>query len=134
MTASIRRSALVILLAFLFLSDGLFQRLYADQSLAQTIGYASTRYGLDGIEATYNGYLSGQQGSDPLTAIWADLSRQPSRGNDLVLTVDSLLQKAATESLGNRRGAVVALDPRTGAILAMVSAPSFDPNQIDTLG
>jgi len=184
MSSAIRRSALVILLAFLGLSaglvywqvlrsqsidnassnpraaeaslteqrgsiydaggnllarsaegpDGRFQRQYKDPTLAQTIGYVSTRYGLDGLEAAYNGYLSGQQGSDPLTAIWADISRQPSRGNDLVLTVNPALQKTAAQALGARAGAVVALDPKTGAVLAMVSAPTYDPNQIDDLG
>jgi peptidoglycan glycosyltransferase len=115
-------------------TDGHFQRLYSDQSLAQTIGYVSTRYGLDGLEASFNGYLSGQQGSDPLTAIWADISRQPSRGNDLVLTIDPALQKIAARALGDRPGAVVALDPSSGAVRAMVSAPTYDPNNIDTLG
>lgn len=114
--------------------DGHFQRIYKDPSLAQTIGYVSTRYGLDGLESSFNGYLSGQQGSDPLTAIWADVSRSPSRGNDVVLTIDPVLQKAAAQALGDRPGAVVALDPKSGAVLAMVSAPTYDPNQIDSLG
>jgi peptidoglycan glycosyltransferase len=114
--------------------DGHFQRMYADASLAQTVGYVSTRYGLDGLESSFNGYLSGQQGSDPLTAIWADISRTPSRGNDIVLTIDPVLQKAVAQALGNRAGAVVVLNPKTGAVLAMVSAPTYDPNQIDTVG
>jgi penicillin-binding protein A len=115
-------------------SDGRFQRQYKDSSLAQTIGYISTRYGVDGLEATFDGYLSGEQGMDPLTAIWADITRSPTPGNALVLTIDPILQKAAATALGDRAGAVVALDPKTGAVLAMVSAPSYDPNQIDTQG
>jgi peptidoglycan glycosyltransferase len=115
-------------------ADGRLQRVYSDASLAQTIGYVSTRYGLDGLEASYNGYLSGQQGKDPITSIWSDISRQPLRGNDLVLTVDSSLQRVAAQALGQRRGAVVALDPRTGAVRAIVSAPGYDPNKLDALG
>jgi peptidoglycan glycosyltransferase len=114
--------------------DGRFHRTYKDASLAQTIGYLSTRYGVDGLEASFDGYLSGQQGSDPLTAIWADISRTPTRGNDLVLTIDPILQKTAAAALGNRRGAIVVLDAKTGGVLAMVSAPSYDPNDIDTQG
>jgi penicillin-binding protein A len=87
-------------------SDGRFQRQYKDSSLAQTIGYISTRYGVDGLEATFDGYLSGEQGMDPLTAIWADITRSPTPGNALVLTIDPILQKAA----------------------------AYDPNQIDTQG
>lgn len=115
-------------------ANGQFQRVYNDPSLAQTIGYLSTRYGLSGLEASYDAYLSGRQGSDPLSAVWADISRQPSRGNDLVLTIDSSLQKVAAQALGDRPGAVVVMDPRTGAIRALVSAPGYDPNKLDQLG
>lgn len=52
----------------------------------------------------------------------------PVPGNDLVLHVDTGLQKAASDALGDRRGAVVAIEPSSGGILAMVSKPSFDPN------
>jgi peptidoglycan glycosyltransferase len=114
--------------------DGHFRREYSDPSLAQTIGYVSTRYGLDGLEATYNDYLSGQQGDDPLSAVWADITREPRPGNDLVLTIDPTLQKIAAQALGNRPGAVVALDPSSGAVKAMVSAPTYDPNKLDELG
>lgn len=114
--------------------DGRLQRVYTDPSLAQTIGYLSTRYGLDGLEASYNGYLSGQQGNDPLTAVWSDISRDPLRGNDLVLTIDSSLQRIASQALGERKGAVVALDAHTGAVRAIVSAPVYDPNKLDSAG
>lgn len=55
-------------------------------------------------------------------------STRPVPGKNLVLTVDSSLQRVASAALGDRRGAVVALDPRTGEILALVSKPSYDPN------
>jgi penicillin-binding protein A len=131
---SIFDSAGNVLARSLQVSDGRFQRQYKDSSLAQTIGYISTRYGVDGLEASFDGYLSGEQGSNPLTAIWADITRSPTRGNDLILTIDPVLQKAAAAALGNRPGAVVVLDPKTGAVLAMVSSPVYDPNQIDDQG
>ena len=53
---------------------------------------------------------------------------KPVPGNNLVLTVDASLQQAASDALGDRRGAVVAMNPRTGGILALVSKPSYDPN------
>lgn len=55
-------------------------------------------------------------------------SNLPSRGKDLVLHVDSSLQAAASAALGDRRGTVVAIEPKTGGILALVSKPGYDPN------
>jgi len=115
-------------------ADGRYHRSYSDASLAQTIGYLSTRYGLDGLESSYNSYLSGFQGKDPVTAIWSDVTRSPLQGDDLVLTIDPSLQRVAADALGQRRGAVVVLDVATGAVRAVVSAPGYDPNQIDSLG
>jgi peptidoglycan glycosyltransferase len=114
--------------------DGSVRRVYATPSLAQTIGYVSIRYGASGLEASYDGYLSGQQGASPLDAIWSDITRNPARGNDLVLTIDPALQQIAARALGSRKGAVVALDPQTGAVKALVSSPTYDPNQLDALG
>jgi peptidoglycan glycosyltransferase len=114
--------------------DGEMHRVYRMPSLAQTIGYVSTRYGVSGLEATLNDYLSGERGGDPLAQVWADISREPVRGNDAVLTIDPKVQEAADRALGDRPGAVVALDPRTGAVLAMVSKPGFDPARIDERG
>ena len=55
-------------------------------------------------------------------------STLPDPGSNLVLHVDSSLQQAASEALGDRRGSIVAIDPATGGILALVSKPSYDPN------
>ncbi|NPV46935.1 MAG: hypothetical protein HPY69_08245 [Armatimonadetes bacterium] len=58
---------------------------------------------------------------------WRDLLRGQPQGNDIVLTINAAAQKVATEELEGKRGAVVALDPTTGAVLALVSAPAYDP-------
>ncbi|HEY8491546.1 MAG TPA: penicillin-binding transpeptidase domain-containing protein [Dehalococcoidia bacterium] len=110
------------------------RRLYHDPSLAQTIGYMSVRFGVSGLEQAYHEYLVGEKGVDPLTALVNEVVGRPAQGNDLVLTIRPEVQQAAAEALGGRPGAVVALDPRTGAVLAMVSAPGYDPNTLDEEG
>jgi peptidoglycan glycosyltransferase len=107
-----------------------FARAYNDASLAQVLGYASSQFGLSGIEAAYADSLIGRDPADPIS-IWRSryLGERPPAGA-IVLGIDSKVQKAAADALAGRRGAIVALDPRTGAILASVSAPTFDANRI----
>lgn len=114
--------------------DGRHRRVYPFPSLAHVLGYVSLRYGVTGLEEVLNGYLSGERGGGAARQIWADLSRAPQRGNDVVLTIDPRIQQAAAAALGDRPGAVVALDPKTGAVLAMVSSPGYDPGTIDEQG
>jgi peptidoglycan glycosyltransferase len=95
------------------------------------LGYNSLRYGRAGVERVYNEELSGQAGILGITSYWDQIVGNPHRGADLKLTVSAALQRVAADALGERRGAVVALDPRTGAVLAMVSYPRYDPNEID---
>jgi peptidoglycan glycosyltransferase len=95
------------------------------------LGYNSLRYGRAGVERVYNEELSGQTGILGITSYWDQIVGNSHRGADLKLTVSVALQRVAADALGERRGAVVALDPRTGAVLAMVSYPRYDPNDID---
>ncbi len=87
-----------------------------------------------GVEGEYNQILTGRDGSRRVVVNSrgqevGDLDVvSPTNGNDLRLTIDLDLEKAAETSMGERPGAVVALDPRSGEVLAMVSHPSFDPN------
>jgi penicillin-binding protein 2 len=87
-----------------------------------------------GIEKFLNAYLRGRSGAEQVEVnVVGKAVRSLGRinaepGDNVVLTIDSELQKTAWNALGNRPGAVVALDPRSGAVLALVSAPSFDPN------
>jgi peptidoglycan glycosyltransferase len=103
-------------------------RFYAEPSVAPLLGYVSSfGLGVAGVEATYNETLLGL---DRLDSQLSRLLHQPVTGNDLYLTVDSRVQRAASEGLAGRPGAVVVLDADNGAILALASSPTFDPNRI----
>jgi peptidoglycan glycosyltransferase len=107
-----------------------YQRKYPVETaslFADVTGYDSWRYGRTGLEATFNEELLGK-GPETLKSLGTRLLERSKNGNSLALTVDSRLQRAASDALGNRKGSVVALDPGTGAVLAMVSSPTYDPN------
>ncbi|AWL29717.1 penicillin-binding protein 2 [Acinetobacter defluvii] len=97
--------------------------------------YAGTNLiGKIGVEKSYEDLLHGSPGYESIEAdahgnVLRHLGRKDStRGNDLFLSLDYGLQTVAAEQLVGRRGAIVAIDPRTGEILALVSSPSFNPN------
>jgi penicillin-binding protein 2 len=99
------------------------------------VNYRGTQQiGKFGIEKQYETLLHGTVGYETVEKnargqIMKVLDRvDPVPGEDIVLHIDSDLQKAAVEALGDYRGGIVALDPQTGGVLAMVSTPSFDPN------
>ena len=111
-------------------ADGLLDRVYHERSLAHTIGYASRRYGLAGVEAAFDRYLRGDIHA-PMDLLAARLFNRPLPGADVRLTIDQRVQRVAAAALGDSPGAVIALNPRTGEVLAIVSAPTFDPNTLD---
>lgn len=97
--------------------------------------YAGTNLiGKIGVEKSYEDLLHGVPGNESVEAdahgnVLRNLGRKdPVRGNDLYLSIDYGLQVVATEQLVGHRGAIVAMNPRTGEILALVSSPSFNPN------
>lgn len=99
------------------------------------VAYSGTNHiGKIGIEKFYESSLLGKVGyqrveTDARGRVMAVLDRtSPVPGKNLTLHVDSSLQKAASDALGDRRGTVVAIDPKTGGVLALVSKPSYDPN------
>ncbi|MBA1194559.1 penicillin-binding protein 2 [Pseudomonas entomophila] len=99
------------------------------------VNYSGTHHiGKTGIERFYEPQLHGQVGYEEVETnargrVLRVLKRtDPKPGQDIVLSLDIKLQEAAEAALAGRRGAIVALDPRTGEVLAMVSQPSFDPN------
>jgi peptidoglycan glycosyltransferase len=114
------------LLASSVVVGGVSRRTYADAAFTHLLGYASLRYGATGVERAWDDLLTGRTDPNPLRDLLNDiLDRQPDP-HDLTLTIDQRLQDFAAAQLGANRGAVVAIDPRTGAILAMVSNPTYD--------
>jgi penicillin-binding protein 2 len=89
-----------------------------------------------GIERSYEPYIRGKAGEKGIEvdALGHEIKQlyvnEPVPGNDLFLTIDLDLQKVAEAALGQETGAIVAIDPNTGEILAMVSHPAFDPNKL----
>ncbi|CAM3306407.1 penicillin-binding protein 2 [Occultella aeris] len=105
-----------------------FQRTYANGPLyAPVTGYYGM-YSLSGIEQAANTVLNGTDDSLLLARIRALFTGAEQQGGTVELTIDPVVQQAAWDALGDNNGAIVALDPNTGAILAMVSKPTFDPN------
>lgn len=111
----------------------------ADVRRIETAGLTANYKGTDhigklGIEGAYERELHGTTGSEQVEidaggrAIRSLSRAEPQSGNNLVVTLDVKLQRVAEEAFQDYRGALVALDPRTGDVLALVSRPGFDPN------
>jgi len=104
------------------------QRTYPEGDLfGQLTGYYSFDFGSTGLESSYNDELAGQTIGQQLHGFADLLNPRPQVGN-LTITVRKDLQQVAKDALGDREGSVVAIDPKTGAILAFWSFPSNDPN------
>jgi len=114
-------------------SDDTFTRLYPENGLfAQALGYSFTRYGRAGLEQSRNNALTGT--TNELGTIFDRLSGTQPEGDDVRTTLDASAQRVALQGLAGRKGAVVALDPQTGAIKVMASVPGYDPNAIGEPG
>jgi peptidoglycan glycosyltransferase len=98
---------------------------------APVIGYYSSKYGTSGLERAYTGELLNTGVLNPFRLVRDIISNAQRKGNNLKLTIDSDLQKAAYDALSNNRGAITAMNPKTGEILCMVSKPTFNPVTID---
>jgi peptidoglycan glycosyltransferase len=112
-----------------------FQRRYPDDELyAPLTGFFSYIYGRSAVESTQNDVLSGSDDRLFVNRVVDLVSNKQPKGGSVELTLDPLAQKAAAEGLerlgDDTKGAVAAIDPRTGAVLAMVSQPSYDPNTL----
>ena len=94
---------------------------------AQITGYLSFNYLPTGVEASYGSYLA--QHNRPIKTI-RDLLTTPVETDTVTLTLSSKLQETAQQALAGRVGAIVVLDPTTGAVLAMYSNPTYDPNPL----
>lgn len=106
--------------------DGSETRVYPYGSIfAHAVGY--TTNGKSGLEAIYNNDLLSSNTSI-IDQVGKEKNNEKLRGDSLILTLDTTLQRAAYDALGAYRGAVVVMEPDTGRVLAMVSKPDFDPN------
>ncbi|MEU6012876.1 penicillin-binding transpeptidase domain-containing protein [Streptomyces sp. NPDC047515] len=112
-----------------------YERTYKDGPLyAPVTGYASQTYGTTLIEHAEDDILSG---TDPMLAplpLWNEITRGRQPGGNVVTTIKDTVQRAAYDGLGGRRGAVAAVEPSTGRILALVSSPSYDPGLLSGTG
>ena len=112
-----------------------------------TLGYINNKYGLTGLEASYDKELTSYSSAEvglkefftdfsfnKVAEIFRDRNKKEEKvGNGVHTTLDKDIQKAAYDALGDKVGAVVALNPKTGEILAMVSKPTYDPNDLDNV-
>ena len=112
-----------------------YQREYkAGSAYAHITGYFSTAHNsMTGIERAENGVLGGSDSALTTQRIQEMISGSHRKGGAVSLTLNPAAQKAAIEALGNQRGAVVAVNPKTGAILAMASSPNYDANDVEDL-
>jgi peptidoglycan glycosyltransferase len=114
---------------------GVYQRRYPTGSLfSHAVGYAfiDPDLGETGLELTRNSYLNGTAVSG-ITAVLHQLQGVREGGDDVLTTLDMRAQRVARSALAGHTGAVVALDPRTGAVRVMVSTPSFDPQALTSV-
>ncbi len=115
----------------------------ADTGLAPLIGYFSYQFGAGGVEAEYNDELAGVQTGETIQNSVNKLLHTPRMGQDIYLTIDKNVQEAAAkyydssalhggvcETQDNPPGSIIVDDPKSGEILAMVSYPTYDSNQI----
>jgi len=109
--------------------DG-YRRHYAERSLAQVVGYASATFGTAGLEAAYGESLIGRDAADPLSQWRARYLGEHPEPAAVRTAIVPAVQRAAAAALGGRRGAVIVLDPRTGAVLASVSQPDYQADLI----
>jgi penicillin-binding protein A len=113
-----------------------YQRSYPKgEEFAHAIGFSfiSPDLGQTGLESSRNAALNGQTGTN-LQSILDQLQGKRPQGDEVLTTLDPKAQQAAITALGEHHGAVVALDPRNGAVKVMASTPSFDPNKLPLRG
>lgn len=120
-------------------SNGLAQRMYpiaqqADiRAFSNILGFSSSRYGQFGLERQWDAYLTGERGQ-ALRSFTDDLYNRPHVGNDVRLTIDARLQERTWQIMNQigegKPASAVVMDPRSGALLALVSTPGYDPQSL----
>lgn len=114
------------------LEDGSYGRSYPNGNLAaHVVGYYSQQYGASGVESSQNKTLTGSRDYSSWQNALNSMAGLSEPGNSVQLTIDSRIQSAAEQALTGRTGAIVVLDPRSGAVLAMASSPTYDNSNIE---
>jgi penicillin-binding protein A len=111
-------------------SEGIYERTYPKgEEFAPAIGYSFTDFGTVGLERYRNSPLNGQNTTN-LQGILDQLQGKKPQGEKVITTLDPRAQLLANAALAGHKGAVVALDPRSGAVTVMASSPGYDPNAL----
>lgn len=109
----------------------MFKRRYPlGEVTAAIVGYWNPTRGRAGLEESFNNQLIGAAQFTDINEWFGSLVERRRPGNDITLTIDSAIQQTAWQALGDNQGAIVVLEPKSGAVLAMVSKPGYDPNRI----
>ncbi|UNO39943.1 penicillin-binding transpeptidase domain-containing protein [Streptomyces sp. MST-110588] len=112
-----------------------YERTYRQGPLyAPVTGYASQLYGTSLVEHAEDGILSGTDSRLAPFPLWAELTHGRQPGGRVATTIDPAAQRAAFDGLGGKKGAVAAVEPASGRILALVSTPSYDPGALSGTG
>ena len=110
-----------------------FERRYPNGPLyADVTGYYSFIFGRSELEQSANDFLAGTAPELLPQTLTDQILGRPRRGATVITTIDPVIQAAAAQALGSEPGAVVAIDPATGDVLALVANPTFDPNEISS--
>ena len=138
-SATVQRGAIitsdgVTLAESVLQDDGTYVRSYPQGTLARhVVGYVSATYGSSGIEATMNETLTGSADYSSWRNALYSLAGVEQPGSSVVLTINSQIQAVVEEALDGYTGAIVILDPSTGAVLAMASSPTYTLDDIDAV-
>lgn len=111
-----------------------YKRVYeGGATTAHILGYYDEQYGITGLENLYDSYLSSNISTSILAWAGNGFKKVDKKGDDIYTTLNYDLQKVAYNALGDARGSVVVLKVDTGEILAMVSKPSYNPNNLNSI-
>lgn len=106
------------------------ERIYPYGNLySQVIGYNSRVYGRSLLELTYNNYLLGMDEYSKVLSAFSIPGKEVKSGGDLYTTLDHNIQMLGEKLLEGKRGAIVAMNPKTGEVIALISKPDFNPNE-----
>lgn len=115
-------------------ADGSFTRTYPQGDLARhVVGYLSTQYGSTGLEASMNDTLTGREDYSNWKGVLQSIAGIKHPGSGVTTTINSQIQRAAQNALEGYVGAVVVLDPKTGAVLAKASAPTYTVDKLEDI-